>query len=1442
MSNKSKLKHEMLKTFGKTPFVCLLTSFFLCLQFVGVAARTYVGVLQGQNCANNDINSAGSYTQAQCATLCQNNVNAGCIGYAYSSSLRQCYIKKALVASGASTTWQCFQAQWSPFKTVFPGNDCGGNDMVSASGFSILNCQSLADAYASQGAVGFAYSTSTSTCYIKSALVDSGPMANVICQQLLHRNYVTLTNGQPFGCSGNDLLTLSNSQSVDDCSSACDTTQSCVGFAYGVSGGQYDKRCFLKSQVIIDLTYNDGTQCYYHPLNRGYTLAYSGRDCSANDLFSFTASSLGLAHISANLCSLWCDAYRLAGCVGYVFDQTTTTTCWLKTATVVGGLNSNRQCMALTAQPPPPSTAPPPPSPIGSKYALVSHNQDCTGNDIVTMFSDSAASCGLNCDGYPGCVGFGYFYGTDPAYYAVYSNCFLKSAVVPSDELAGFDCYNLAQSPPPPPPLPSPPPPSPLPPPPSPPPPQPPGVWSICERLFVRAGAVACYDASQYVNGSGVLRDQTGNSDNALTLFGATGSTYVADWAGGYLSFNNNLYAAGNLNATLLSGGLTLHVWVSIDPASYSNFFLMSLNRWSSYYNASNVTSASNSASSFAWQPAVNFFDVNSGLNSNLPQSTGGMGNAGGWCASRNCFVRNKWVMLSVVRSGTTALYYVNGSYAANTTGAAAVAYGSQAFVLGTDANQITASGLPLTSFIGLFRALAVLPYAHSASDVASVYTQTLGQVMTSPPPQPPAQPPSPQPPPQPPSPSPPNPKPPSPSPPSPPVWLVCPAGTYQKNATFCEVCRIGYYTPSSNFTVCIPSPAGSMVNTTNATLAYQCPLGTYQNTTGQSMCFPCEANTFASAQGSVTCLPCPSGTWTSGQIGSTSCVTAPTPPGPPPPSPRPPSPRPPPNPPPLSLVCPAGSYLNVTSNTCFLCEPGRYAPASNATECLPAELGTFVNATNATAAFSCPVGTYQNRTGQMYCLLCDFDTYADTERSYECKPCPPGTWTAGQIGSAACELLSPPPPAPPTPVPSQFTQTTTGQDCVGFDLYGGPEPDAASCAEACLLDNECGGFAFWHDPDGPEGFYNYCFIKSAIIPNAELTGFDCYTRKGFTAPVTPARSFVPAPGTQQLRSATPPSYYPSVANFNPNAYACGGTIPGSLFYVYCNTLGYGSCSVSGTQGPGCSQKCDTFVAQILCSCPPLYTLNPVTSLCTYTAPPPSPSPPPPPPTLYTALSQAQIEGITTDQFTPTIQTLFKASVAAPTGATSADVTIFAVRQITVPVATRKLLQQYIPAVQFNFTIGVSSRENATSVASAVNQTLSNATNFTQQFNTELQQLTNQTVTRVALASVPLAVPIPNPPPPPLATSPPPAGSPPPLSSTTNKEPAPPGDPPFNPTLRNIVIGSSSLLVVGLAAFGVLWFMNWRAKQAHDEDAGEANEDEQTYTKSGPRSLRKRTK
>lgn len=723
-----------------------LRLFVLILFLKKSQSRSYTHVLVGQNCGGNDITSASGYTsEAQCATLCQNNILNGCIGYAWAQSLGQCYIKKQLIASGASSTWVCAQAQLSPYAPAFPSIgqvNCAGSDIAYAGSFpSILNCRSLCDSFSSQGCVGYSYNPTAQTCYIKSALVSSGTSTIWYCEKMMHNNYVSLTYGQPWSCAGNDILTLSNSQSLDDCSSACDTTQSCVGFSYGVASSYNDKMCVLKSQVIVPFSTNDAFVCYYHPLNRGYNQLFAGFDCNGNDLVAVTATQLQIAHISASICSLWCDAYIGQGCVGFVFDPSTLTTCWLKTATVKGPANSNRQCMnaALSSQPPPPPALPPPTA-VEAKYTKITTNQDCFGNDLADVYADSAQSCALNCDGYSGCLGFGYYIGTDPALSNVYSHCFLKSAVVPSAELAGISCYALTLPPPPSPPLP--PPPSP----PSPPPPQPPGAWSTCERLFNRAGAVACYDASQYVNTSGVLVDQTGRG-NSLRIVGNTSNPYTSDWDGGYISFSGAMYAAGTLNTSQLSGDLTIHAWISIGASSYSNFYLMGLNRWSTFYNATNVSPSSNTNNSLAWQPAVNFFDTNSGGTPNLQQSVGGVGNTGGWCPARNCFLKNTWIMLSVVRTSTMVQFYVNGTYVANSTAGAVIPYGGQAFVLGTDANQIGASGPEITSFIGQFRALALLPVAHSASDISSIYSQTLAKTMTSPP-SPPPPPPSPSPPP----------------------------------------------------------------------------------------------------------------------------------------------------------------------------------------------------------------------------------------------------------------------------------------------------------------------------------------------------------------------------------------------------------------------------------------------------------------------------------------------------------------------------------------------------------------------------------------------------------------------------------------------------------------------------------------------------------------------
>ncbi|CAH1794302.1 unnamed protein product [Owenia fusiformis] len=229
---------------------------------------------------------------------------------------------------------------------------------------------------------------------------------------------------------------------------------------------------------------------------------------------------------------------------------------------------------------------------------------------------------------------------------------------------------------------------------------------------------------------------------------------------------------------------------------------------------------------------------------------------------------------------------------------------------------------------------------------------------------------------------------------------FYCPSG-YEHNATIgaqsCEVCPRETYKSNNNslFDSCQPCTAGFIATQEGATDKQQCTVrdcgpGTYLNTS-ENVCVNCSIGSYQSTKWQTQCSSCPVNYTTSFE-GSTRQADC-------------------------TFFCPSGYESNVTTRTCMMCERGTYKDniedvfgvcqacpegyitpnngATSSADCsiLSCEAGTYRNVSNNTCVF-CPVGTYQPDQWQTSCTACPVN-YTTTHE--------------GNVNQTACAFYCPP-------------------------------------------------------------------------------------------------------------------------------------------------------------------------------------------------------------------------------------------------------------------------------------------------------------------------------------------------------------------------------------------------------------------------------------------------
>eukprot|EP00475_Leptophrys_vorax_P008783 TRINITY_DN1572_c0_g1_i3.p1 TRINITY_DN1572_c0_g1~~TRINITY_DN1572_c0_g1_i3.p1 ORF type:complete len:851 (-),score=139.88 TRINITY_DN1572_c0_g1_i3:150-2702(-) len=167
--------------------------------------------------------------------------------------------------------------------------------------------------------------------------------------------------------------------------------------------------------------------------------------------------------------------------------------------------------------------------------------------------------------------------------------------------------------------------------------------------------------------------------------------------------------------------------------------------------------------------------------------------------------------------------------------------------------------------------------------------------------------------------------------------------------------------------------PVGSCVNNFTGSCHSQVPPG-FHGSAAES-CLPCQAGKFSSSPGQSSCISCTDGSWTF-RMASSSCPD-----------------------------CLPGSARNVSSGDCFVCPKGTASVnQSTPTSCYMCEPGTYAPTVGSLKCINCPSGKFSSSAGQDECENCGFGFYVTSDFT-SCESCPPGRYsdTATAAYCTAC-------------------------------------------------------------------------------------------------------------------------------------------------------------------------------------------------------------------------------------------------------------------------------------------------------------------------------------------------------------------------------------------------------------------------------------------------------
>ncbi|KAJ8875851.1 hypothetical protein PR048_023754 [Dryococelus australis] len=159
-----------------------------------------------------------------------------------------------------------------------------------------------------------------------------------------------------------------------------------------------------------------------------------------------------------------------------------------------------------------------------------------------------------------------------------------------------------------------------------------------------------------------------------------------------------------------------------------------------------------------------------------------------------------------------------------------------------------------------------------------------------------------------------------------------CPAGKYYDDeAGLCRSCGHGFYQPSEGSFSCLLCGLGKTTRTSEAVSVEECrdECGSGLQLAVEGKCEPCPRGTYRVQGVQAACQACPLGR-TTPRVGAATIEECSLP------------------------VCPPGTFLNGTQNSCKPCPKATYQPESQQTTCLPCPPNTSTKTTAAVSKAEC--------------------------------------------------------------------------------------------------------------------------------------------------------------------------------------------------------------------------------------------------------------------------------------------------------------------------------------------------------------------------------------------------------------------------------------------------------------------------------------------------------
>ncbi|KAK7873875.1 hypothetical protein R5R35_005737 [Gryllus longicercus] len=206
-----------------------------------------------------------------------------------------------------------------------------------------------------------------------------------------------------------------------------------------------------------------------------------------------------------------------------------------------------------------------------------------------------------------------------------------------------------------------------------------------------------------------------------------------------------------------------------------------------------------------------------------------------------------------------------------------------------------------------------------------------------------------------------------------------CPAGKYfDDEAGLCRSCGHGFYQPSEGSFSCLLCGLGKTTRTTEAVSQEECrdECGSGMQLGVEGKCEACPRGTYRTQGVQAACQGCPLGR-TTPKYGATSIEECSLP------------------------VCPPGTYLNFTQNSCEVCKKGTYQSEPQQTSCITCPPNTSTKGTSATSKAECTnpcdtEGPDMHCDPNAHCLLIQ----ETSDFKCECKPGYNGT---GKVCTDVC-------------------------------------------------------------------------------------------------------------------------------------------------------------------------------------------------------------------------------------------------------------------------------------------------------------------------------------------------------------------------------------------------------------------------------------------------------